>query len=99
MSDSLAGQKVKDTFGQLVRIKDGAFEDGFGNVLKINVNFHYNQPTPTLVWNVAHNLNRIPTVSILDTAGNVLFADVQHIDLNNLIVTFTDATSGDLWCS
>ena len=57
-------------------------------------NFVYNQPTPSLVWNVVHNLDKYPSVSVVDSAGTTVFWNVQYINVNELTITCKGAFSG-----
>jgi hypothetical protein len=57
-------------------------------------NFVYNQPTPSLVWNVVHNLDKYPSVSVVDSAGTTVFGNVQYRNVNELTITFNGAFSG-----
>lgn len=45
-------------------------------------------------WVINHNLNRIPSVTITDSAGTVVVGDVKHIDLNTTEVNFTSGFAG-----
>lgn len=54
---------------------------------------HY-QMSATTTWNINHNKNTYPSVTVIDSTETVVFGDVQYVDLNNLIVTFTAAFSG-----
>ena len=56
--------------------------------------FTFNQATPANPWNVQHNLNKFPSVTIALPSGQVGQADVTYIDENNLTITFTGAESG-----
>ena len=59
----------------------------------------YNQTTPASVWNVTHNLNRYPAVSVVDSAGSVVTGDVEHLSANALQVSFASAFSGTAYLS
>ncbi len=48
----------------------------------------------TLVWTITHNLNKNPSVTVLDTAGENIFGQVAYTDLNNLTITFTSGFRG-----
>ena len=37
---------------------------------------------------VNHNLNKYPSVQIVNDAGTIALADIEHIDLNNTRITF-----------
>jgi hypothetical protein len=56
--------------------------------------FTFNQATPANPWNVTHNLNKFPSVTVALPSGQVGQADVTYIDENNLTITFAGAESG-----
>ena len=56
--------------------------------------FTFTQATPANPWNVAHNLNKYPSVTVALPSGQVGQADVTYIDENNLTITFAGAESG-----
>lgn len=45
-------------------------------------------------WDIDHGLGRFPSVSIVDSAGSLIYGDVTYNDENSLTVTFTSAFSG-----
>ena len=59
-----------------------------------DVSFVYSQTTPTTVWNIAHGLNKYPSVITMDEAGNQIVGDVAYTDINTLTVTFTSNIAG-----
>lgn len=56
--------------------------------------FTHNQSSASSTWNVSHNLGKFPSISVIDSSKNVVVGDVQYVDNNNLIITFTAAFSG-----
>lgn len=56
--------------------------------------YTYTQSTATATWSIAHNLNKYPSVSIVDSSGNMVMGEVSYTDSNNLTVTFSAAFSG-----
>ena len=54
----------------------------------------HNQLSPEKEWNVVHNLNRFPTVTVVDSGGSVVLGDVQYIDENQIKIVFTTSFSG-----
>ncbi len=48
----------------------------------------------SLTWAIAHKLNRYPSVTIIDTAGEVLLASIAYVDSNNIVATFGAPTAG-----
>ena len=45
-------------------------------------------------WEITHNLYKYPSVSVVDTGGNVVIGDVEYTSLNTLAITFTAPFSG-----
>ena len=56
--------------------------------------FTFNQATPAATWNVQHNLDKFPSVTVALPSGQVGQADVTYVDENNLTITFAGAESG-----
>lgn len=45
-------------------------------------------------WEIQHNLNREPSVTVVDTANNVVTGYVTYVDKNNILITFNAAFKG-----
>lgn len=56
--------------------------------------YTFDQPTPAVTWNVQHNLDKFPSVTVALPSGQVGQADITYIDENNLTITFAGAESG-----
>ncbi len=56
--------------------------------------FVYTQSVAASTWNVQHDLEKFPSVSIVNDDNTQVFGGVEYIDNNNLIITFTAAFSG-----
>lgn len=54
----------------------------------------HDQGVAAAVWNVAHNLNKYPSVTVVDTANTVFVGQIVYTDLNNLVITFNSSFSG-----
>jgi hypothetical protein len=54
----------------------------------------HTQTLASATWTVAHNLGKNPSVSIVDSAEEEVIGEVQHVDVNNLIIRFSAAFSG-----
>jgi hypothetical protein len=61
--------------------------------------FTWEQQTNEIVWTIQHNLGYRPNVSIIDYGRNNIEADISHVDVNELTITFTSATSGYAYLS
>lgn len=56
--------------------------------------FVYNQATSSDVWEIEHNLDKYPSVTVVDSGGSVVVGEIVYIDKNNIRITFTSAFSG-----
>ena len=57
-------------------------------------NYVHNQMSASSTWSVQHNLNKFASVSVVDSGNNIVIGDVEHIDENNLTITFNASFSG-----
>jgi len=56
--------------------------------------YTHNQGSASATWNVTHNLNKFPSVSVVLSTGQKGYGDVTYTDANNLTVSFAAAESG-----
>lgn len=54
----------------------------------------HQQAAPSAVWNINHSLGVFPSVDVLDSSDTVVYADVQHMSISSLTVTFASPTTG-----
>jgi hypothetical protein len=54
----------------------------------------FTQGSPSATWVIAHNMNKYPSVTVVDSGGSVVIPSVLYTDLNNITITFGSATSG-----
>jgi hypothetical protein len=57
-------------------------------------NFVYTQAVASASWNVVHNLDKFPSVSIVDDDNNQVYGSVVYNTVNDLTITFTAPFSG-----
>ena len=57
-------------------------------------NFVYVQATSSNIWEITHNLNKYPAVTVVDSGGSVVIGEIVYIDKNNVRITFASAFSG-----
>lgn len=57
---------------------------------------HYvhQQNTPNSSWTIAHNLGKKPSVTVVDSADEVVHGQIEYIDNNTVTLTFAGAFSG-----
>ena len=56
--------------------------------------FVYNQAISSDVWEIEHNLDKYPSVTVVDSGGSVVVGEIVYINKNNVRITFTSAFSG-----
>jgi hypothetical protein len=52
------------------------------------------QRSAETVWTINHNLGLRPAVTLIDTGGNEIDADVIHISVNQLVIHFAIPVAG-----
>ncbi len=60
-------------------------------------NFVYTQLVASSVWNVVHNLDKFPSVSIVDDDNNQVYGSVVYNTVNDLTITFAAPFSGQAY--
>ena len=71
--------------GESIRIEDSVIR---------TATFVHEQIYSAFVWEVQHNLKKFPSVTVIDTGGNVMVGSITYLDDNNLIITFSHEFSG-----
>ena len=54
----------------------------------------HNQTVSSSVWSITHNLNKYPSVSVVDSSNEEVIGEVQHTNSNSLTVKFSAPFSG-----
>lgn len=79
--------------------------DFTGDTIDLSLNYAYiklmtrdyylhDQQTSSTTWVVTHNMNKYPSINIVDTANDIIMGEVRYNSLNQLTITFTAAVSG-----
>jgi hypothetical protein len=56
--------------------------------------YRHTQSAPSRVWEVVHNLDKFPAVTISDFDGNEYESEIKHLDRNNTLLTFSETFTG-----
>jgi hypothetical protein len=56
--------------------------------------YTHTQSSPASTWTVTHNMNKYPSVTIVDSAGTTVDGSVDFINLNSVTINFCGAFSG-----
>lgn len=54
----------------------------------------HRQNSASALWIITHNLNKYPSVTVLDSGGNLVVGEVEYASMNSLSLTFSAAFSG-----
>jgi hypothetical protein len=69
------------------------------NEIDADLDKHYshNQSSPSATWTITHNLGKVPSVSVIDSSGKLVYGTVELTEdneLNELTIYFNGAFSG-----
>lgn len=59
----------------------------------------YSPPEAMECWQIVHNMNRYPNVSVMDSEGEMMLAQIHYIDNNTVCVYFARPTTGTAYLS
>jgi hypothetical protein len=76
-------QPIKINLGQPIEI-----------VKERSTNFIHVQSIASDVWEITHNMQKFPSITIVDSAETVVYGDVEYISLTEIRVTFSAAFGG-----
>lgn len=78
----------------------GSVGDPSGEVLTIAVSglsspsFTFDQASASNNWTITHNLNTFPSVTVVDSGGNVVIGAVTYNNANQITIAFSSSFSG-----
>lgn len=82
--DSISGNISEgDSFG--ISLADGKTEDK---------HFTHIQNLASDYWKITHNMNKYPSVTVLDSAGSIIICEIEYIDTNNIALIMSAPFSG-----
>ena len=56
--------------------------------------FEFVQGVPATTWDITHNLDKFPSISVVDTADTTVIGSYEYITKNRVILNFSDAFAG-----
>jgi hypothetical protein len=59
-----------------------------------DLNYLHTQMSASTSWSVTHNLGKYPSVTVVDSAGDVCEGDIDYLSVNTLTLTFSAAFAG-----
>jgi hypothetical protein len=60
----------------------------------LDLNYEHVQALPSDTWVINHSLNKVPSVTVIDSSGSVVEGDVEYPTLTQVVVMFAAAFSG-----
>jgi len=57
-------------------------------------NFVFTQGVASATWNIQHNLNKFPSVSVVNINNILMYGETTYVDANNLTINFSAGFSG-----
>jgi hypothetical protein len=69
------------------------------NAIPALVSYTHNQATVATTWNITHNLNFRPNVTVFDSANTMVEGSVLHTSNTQLSVSFSAGISGSAYLS
>jgi len=62
--------------------------------VNLDKNYVYTQTVPSATWVITHNLEKYCSVSVVDSADNLVYGEVVYNSVNQVTLTFAGAFSG-----
>ena len=77
--------------GSLIDTKAYGITKGTSNIDKTYV---HTQSVASNTWSITHNLGKFPSVSVVDSAENLVLGDITYTNNNSLTISFSATFSG-----
>lgn len=61
--------------------------------------YRHDQMVPSASWVITHGLGRVPAISVIDSAGDLVVGDVSVIGLDVVQIDFSGPFSGTAYCA
>lgn len=65
-----------------------------GGIVTGDKTYVHTQRQPSAEWVVSHGLGKMPSVTVVDSAGTQVIGDVLYLDSNRVKLTFSGAFAG-----
>lgn len=85
--------RIGPDLGKTKNIKVETLKDFLGGYLN-DKNFVHTQIASSNTWVVDHNLEKFPSVTVVDSAGTEVIGEVEHISINQTRISFSASFGG-----
>lgn len=86
--------EVKDSSSSAGSEGQSLLVNSSGTVQWTDVKYTHSQSVASDRWGIQHNLGFKPSITVLDSSDNEVYAEVQHSSNNQLDVRFKNAQTG-----
>lgn len=69
------------------------------NTGESSTTYTHTQGIASQTWLIVHNMNKKPSITIVDSADSIVEGEVQYVDENRALVTFKSAFKGKAYCN
>lgn len=94
---TISGSELKQDIsneGTARQLEDENLQEQITAVSVLANGYIHEQGIASSVWEIQHNLNKYPSVSVVDSAENEIVVEVKYIDKNNVKITMKGASKG-----
>lgn len=61
--------------------------------------YQHNQSTASATWSIAHMLGKVPSITIIDSAGDEVEGNIIVVDPDHITLSFSAPFSGVAYCN
>lgn len=91
----IQGSKTGKDYGLVEDDNYNHTDNNFTNIDKARTEgYIHEQGVPLDVWKITHNLQKYPSCTVVNSAGDEVYGDILYNDKNSLTITFNGAFSG-----
>ena len=65
----------------------------------IDKNYTHTQISASNNWIINHNLNKFPSVTIVDSGGTIVVGEISYTNINSVSISFNGIFSGKAYCN
>ena len=69
------------------------------SLLNFKESYVHDQLSSSALWQIFHNLNKYPNITIIDSAGTVVIGEIEYVSKNALTLRFSAEFSGKAYLS
>lgn len=91
---SEAAQSAAEAAQAAAEAAQASAESAAAGLIAKESTFIHTQAVASAEWTIQHNLDKYPSVTVVDSAGSVVIGDCQYTSRNAVVLTFNGGFSG-----